>query len=63
MEGEGQLFVVIYCFHLNTYTDDNLKYRLPRQVTVIDKKSGLNMTTFTPLEQEVIPRVLLSTLN
>ena len=24
-------------------------------MTVIDKKSGLNMTTFTPLEQEVIP--------
>ena len=35
--------------------DVNIKYRLPRQVTVIDKKTGLNITTFTPLQQEVPP--------
>ena len=52
----GSPSVGIYYFPLKSQVmerDDNLKYRLPRQVTVIDKKSSLNITTFTPLQQEV----------
>ena len=48
---------------LSSNRDVNIKYRLPRQVTVIDKKTGLNITTFTPLQQEVTPPCCYITFN